>query len=52
MWSNAPRHEEFTSTLTKVFAQAAAHVVDFDNPLQGGTSANTVYLASTSPDTP
>ncbi|MEU9919534.1 spermidine synthase [Streptomyces sp. NPDC051001] len=52
LWSNDPPDEEFTSTLTKVFAQAAAHVVDFDNPLQGGTSANTVYLARTAPDTP
>ncbi|MCX5366931.1 spermidine synthase [Streptomyces sp. NBC_00124] len=52
LWSNDPPDEEFTSTLTDVFAQAAAHVVNFDNPLQGGTSANTVYLASTAPDTP
>jgi spermidine synthase len=52
LWSNDPPDEEFTSTLTKVFAQAAAHVVDFDNPLQGGTSANTVYLARTAPDAP
>jgi spermidine synthase len=52
LWSNDPPDEEFTSTLTTVFAQAAAHVVDFDNPLQGGTSTNTVYLARTAPDTP
>ncbi|WP_327714644.1 spermidine synthase [Streptomyces sp. NBC_00490] len=52
LWSNDPPDEEFTSTLTKVFAHAAAHVVDFDNPLQGGTSTNTVYLARTAPDTP
>ncbi|MFI9169758.1 spermidine synthase [Streptomyces lincolnensis] len=45
LWSNDPPDEEFTSVLREVFAQAAAHVVDFDNPLQGGTSANTVYLA-------
>ncbi|ANS62874.1 hypothetical protein SLINC_0650 [Streptomyces lincolnensis] len=45
LWSNDPPDEEFTSALREVFAQAAAHVVDFDNPLQGGTSANTVYLA-------
>ncbi|MER6186686.1 spermidine synthase [Streptomyces sp. NPDC001652] len=52
LWSNDPPDEEFTSTLTNVFAQTAAHVVDFDNPLQGGSSANTVYLARTAPDTP
>lgn len=52
LWSNDPPDEQFTSALTEVFAQAAAHVVDFDNPLQGGTSANTVYLAGKAPDAP
>lgn len=52
LWSNDPPDEQFTSALTEVFAQAAAHVVDFDNPLQGGTSANTVYLAGKAPATP
>ncbi|WP_328348292.1 spermidine synthase [Streptomyces violaceus] len=54
LWSNDPPDDEFTAALTEVFAQAAAHVVDFDNPLQGGTSANTVYLAvkAQAPDTP
>ncbi|MGW0827656.1 spermidine synthase [Streptomyces sp. NPDC002845] len=47
LWSNDPPDERFTSVLTEVFAQSAAHVVDFDNPLQGGTSSNTVYVAST-----
>ncbi|MDH6437498.1 spermidine synthase [Streptomyces sp. SAI-144] len=52
LWSNDPPDEEFTSALGEVFAHSAAHVVDFDNPLQGGTSANTVYLAGTAPGTP
>ncbi|WP_406223646.1 spermidine synthase [Streptomyces canus] len=52
LWSNDPPDEEFTAALREVFAQSAAHVVDFDNPLQGGTSANTVYLAGTAPGTP
>ncbi|MFJ9025322.1 spermidine synthase [Streptomyces sp. NPDC102259] len=52
LWSNDPPDEQFTSALTEVFAQAAARVVDFDNPLQGGTSTNTVYVARTAPDTP
>ncbi|MDT0479062.1 MULTISPECIES: polyamine aminopropyltransferase [Streptomyces] len=51
LWSNDPPDEEFTSALREVFAQSAAHVVDFYNPLQGGTSANTVYLAGTAPGT-
>ncbi|MFF7547339.1 spermidine synthase [Streptomyces canus] len=52
LWSNDPPDEEFSSALREVFAQSSAHVVDFDNPLQGGTSANTVYLAATAPGTP
>ncbi|MFC7266400.1 hypothetical protein [Streptomyces lutosisoli] len=35
----------FGSVLAEVFTETAAHVVDFDNPLQGGTAANTVYIA-------
>lgn len=52
LWSNDPPDEEFASALREVFAQSAAHVIDFDNPVQGGTSANTVYLAGTAPDSP
>ncbi|MET7683937.1 spermidine synthase [Streptomyces sp. NPDC005423] len=52
LWSNDPPDDGFTSTLTEVFAQAAAQVVDFDNPLQGGTSTNTVYVARKAPGTP
>lgn len=45
LWSNDPPDEEFTSVLRDVFAAAEAHVVEFDNPLRGGTSTNTVYVA-------
>lgn len=45
LWSNDPPDEQFTSVLAEVFPESAAHVVDFDNPLQGGTAANTVYVA-------
>jgi len=31
--------------LNAVFDDAVAHVVDFDNPLTGGVSSNTVYVA-------
>ena len=33
-------------SLGEVFAYAQAHVVSFANPLTGGTSANTVYVAT------
>ncbi|MFG2346933.1 polyamine aminopropyltransferase [Streptomyces phaeochromogenes] len=49
LWSNDPPDEQFTSVLAEVFPQSEAHVVDFDNPLQGGTSTNTVYVARTEP---
>jgi len=52
LWSNDPPDEQFTSALAEVFPQSAAHVVDFDNPLQGGTSTNTVYVARTEPGQP
>ena len=34
------------TTLSSVFDDAAAHVVEFDNRLTGGTSSNTVYVAT------
>ncbi|MDX6328514.1 MAG: hypothetical protein QOI83_897 [Streptomycetaceae bacterium] len=45
LWSNDPPDEQFNSVLAEVFAESEAHVVDFDNPLQGGTATNTVYVA-------
>ncbi|MEU9274911.1 spermidine synthase [Streptomyces sp. NPDC048341] len=45
LWSNDPPDEQFTSALADVFATPEAHIVDFDNPLQGGTATNTVYVA-------
>ncbi|TDE21354.1 spermidine synthase [Actinomadura sp. 6K520] len=47
LWSNEPPDEAFTAVLRGAFAEAAAHVVEFPNPIQGGTSANTVYVART-----
>lgn len=45
LWSDDPPDEEFTATLAEVFARTEAHVVTFPNPLTGGHSANTVYVA-------
>jgi spermidine synthase len=47
LWSNDPPDDAFGSVLTEVFAESAAHVVTFANPLQGGTSTNTVYVSRT-----
>jgi len=51
LWSNDPPDPEFGEVLAEVFARSAAHVVDFENPLQGGTATNTVYVATTSGET-
>jgi spermidine synthase len=45
LWSNDPPDEEFIGALAEVFANPAAHVVKFPNPLQGREAANTVYVA-------
>jgi hypothetical protein len=47
LWSNDPPDDEFLGLLAGVFATARADVVEFDNPLQRRTAANTVYLAQT-----
>ena len=47
LWSDDPPEEAFTTLLALVFADAAAHEVTFANPLTGGTSSNTVYVATT-----
>ena len=49
LWSNDPPDQQFTATLGRVFATCTAHVVTFPNPVQGGESSNTVYLASLPP---
>ncbi len=45
LWSNDPPDEDFGAVLAEVFAASAAHVVAFDNPLQGREATNTVYTA-------
>jgi spermidine synthase len=45
LWSDDPPDNEFMTVLAEVFASPSAHVVSFPNPLTGGESANTVYVA-------
>jgi spermidine synthase len=47
LWSDDPPDEEFRSVLAGVFATTEAHLVSFPNPIIGGVSSNTVYVAST-----
>lgn len=46
LWSNDPPDQEYLEVLGAVFAEVAAEVVAFANPLQQRTATNTVYLAS------
>jgi len=50
LWSDDPPEDAFTALLAEVFADVAAHEVSFPNPLTGGTSCNSVYVATTEVD--
>ncbi len=45
LWSDEPPEPEVVRRMGEAFEHADAHVVTFPNPLTGGESANTVYLA-------
>jgi spermidine synthase len=45
LWSNDVPDEGFLAILSGVFDIIEGHVVEFDNPIQGKTAANGVYIA-------
>ena len=45
LWSDDPPDADFEAVLNEVFEQTTTHVVSFANPLTGGESASTVYVA-------
>jgi spermidine synthase len=45
LWSDDPPDDDFMALARGEFGSVEAHVVSFANPLTGGTSANTVYVA-------
>jgi spermidine synthase len=47
LWSDDPPEDGFSAALRAVFVTVTPHVVTFANPLTGGSSANTVYVATT-----
>jgi spermidine synthase len=47
LWSDDPPDPDFEATLAAVFPTHRSHVVRFANPLTGGESTNTVYVAQT-----
>lgn len=46
LWSDDPPDDDFMAVLGEAFTDHRAEVVSFDNPLTGGTSACTVYIAT------
>lgn len=48
MWADGKPQESFTDLLSQVFSTAQAHTVEFDNPVTGGSSFGTVYVATVS----
>lgn len=49
LWSDDPPDPDFLETLRGVFEEARAEEVEFPNPLLGGASSSTVYLARRGP---
>lgn len=52
LWADGLPEAFFTDRLAKVFASAESHVIEFDNPITGGTSTGAVYVARMSPRQP
>ncbi|MCH9732864.1 MAG: spermidine synthase, partial [Actinomycetia bacterium] len=48
MWSDDAPDEDFTAVLETVFTDVEAQKVWFDNPVTGGRSTATIYLATRS----
>jgi len=46
LWSNDVPDKKFLAVLSCVFDQVEGHVVEFENPIQGNTAANGVYVAT------
>jgi spermidine synthase len=45
LWSNDLPDQGFLAILSSVFDQVDGHVIEFENPIQGKTAANGVYVA-------
>ena len=45
LWSNDEPDEGFLAILSRVFDQVDGHAVEFENPIQGKTATNGVYVA-------
>jgi spermidine synthase len=45
LWSDDPPEPEFSALLAEVLGHTEEHLITFDNPLTGGVSMNSVYVA-------
>ncbi len=45
LWADGLPETFFTERLAKVFASAESHIIEFGNPIVGGTSTGAVYVA-------
>ena len=46
LWSNDLPEQAFVDHLKSIFTRTEVHIVSFDNPYSGGTSTNSVYIAT------
>ena len=49
MWADNPPEPEFITLLDTVFTNVRGEIVEFPNPIKGGTSSNTVYTCKRAP---
>jgi len=47
LWADGDPEDDFTEHLNKVFNTVKAHTIEFANPITGGISAGSVYVART-----
>jgi spermidine synthase len=45
LWSDDPPDPEFSAILAEVWPRTDGHLITFDNPITGGRSTNSVYVA-------
>lgn len=45
LWSDDPPDDPFMDSLKQSFDSCESHIVTFDNPIRGGESSSTVYVA-------
>ena len=46
LWADGEPNKSFKIHLKKVFGHAESHLIEFENPITGGTSMNAVYVAT------